>query len=83
MKKDKETKQLNEDFDVKYSWKQGFPTAYDRTQALTDAENAARLSGVIESEWFVVASDIVETEAHIEAGEFLACITFGIDKVDA
>lgn len=82
MKKDKEIQQTSEQFDVKYIWKQGFPSSYDHAQALTDAENGARLSGSIEPEWNVVSSDIIETEAHIEAGEFLVSLTFGVDKAD-
>lgn len=82
MKKNKEIQQISEQFDVKYIWKQGFPTAHDHEQAMTDAENDARFSGSIEPEWHVVSSEIIETEAHIEAGEFLVSLTFGLDKVE-
>lgn len=56
-------------------WKQGFPLATDEDTAVAEAIKTAKDSGL--GGKILGEPEIVSTDAHIEAGEFLVKIHFG------
>lgn len=62
-------------YNVKHSWKQGFPLDTPHDQAIQEALVTARSSGGITAE--LISSEIVITPEHEANGELLVALLFG------
>lgn len=63
-----------DDLEVGTIWKQGFPMATDEDKAIKDAEDTARAAGITAE--IIGDPEIIATDAHVEAGEFLVKLLF-------
>lgn len=63
-----------DDLEVGTIWKQGFPMATDEDEAIKTAEDTARANGITGE--IIGDPEIIATDAHVEAGEFLVRLLF-------